>query len=163
MKISTTFDYAATTDEVFAMIADPAFQELKCVATGALSHSVAIRAEGDRTLVVSKREMPTGGFPDFVKSFVGDTLALTETQDWGPRDADGGRQGRLTVALAGAPVDLTGTLSLAPAGQGCVESVDSDLRARMPLIGGKIEKAAAPAIESAMNVERETGQAWLRR
>ena len=163
MKISATFDYAATPDEVFAMIADREFQNLKCVATGALGHSVSIGTEGDRTLIVSRREMPTDGFPDFVKSFVGSTLAVTETQDWGPRDAGGGRQGVLAVALAGAPVDLTGTLSLAAAGEGCVESVDSDLRARMPLIGGKIEKAAAPAIESAMNVERETGQAWLRR
>ena len=44
---------------------------------------------------------------------------------------------------------------------GAIESVQGDLKARIPLIGARIEKAAAPAIESAIRVERETGQAWL--
>lgn len=161
MKISATFDYAATPHDVFAMLIDEDFQARKCVATGALSHSVSVSAQGDRTVIVSNRELPTDGFPDFVKSLVGATLAVTETQDWGPAGPDGARQGRLTVDIAGAPIDLAGTLSLAPAAQGSVETVDGDLKARIPLIGSKIEKAAAPAIESAMRAERETGQAWL--
>lgn len=161
MKISATFDYAATPHDVFAMLIDEDFQARKCVATGALSHSVSVRAQGDRTVIVSNRELPTDGFPDFVKSLVGATLAVTETQDWGPAGPDGARQGRLTVDIAGAPLDLAGTLSLAPAAQGSVETVDGDLKARIPLIGSKIERAAAPAIESAMRAERETGQAWL--
>ena len=162
MKISATFDYAATTRQVFAMLADEDFQIRKCLATGALSHSVSISANGDRTLIVSLRHLPTERFPDFVRNLVGATLAVTETQDWGPPGSDGARQGRLTVDLAGAPVDMAGTLSLAPAGRGSVESVDGDLRARILLIGSKIEKAAAPAIESAISAERKTGHAWLR-
>jgi len=162
MKISATFDYAATPHEVFAMLVDQDFQARKCVATGALRHSVSVSAQGDRTVIVSNRDLPTDGFPDFVKGLVGATLAVTETQDWGPAGPDGARQGRLTVDIAGAPIDLAGTLTLAPAGRGSVESVDGDLKASMPLIGGRIEKAAAPAIESAIRAERETGQAWLR-
>ena len=161
MKISATFDYAATPHEVFAMLADEEFQTRKCAATGALRHSVSISAQGDRTVIISSRDLPTKDFPDFVKSLVGATLAVTETQDWGPAGQDGARQGTLTVEIAGAPIDLAGTLSLAPAGGGSVESLDGDLKARIPLIGAKIEKAAAPAIESAIRVERETGQAWL--
>jgi hypothetical protein len=161
MEISATFEYAATPDEVFAMLANEDFQARKCVATGALSHSVSISQQGDRTVIVSSRELPTDGFPDFVKSLVGATLAVTETQDWGPADPAGRRLGSLTVHIAGAPIDLAGILSLAPDAQGSVESVDGDLKARIPLIGGKIEKAAAPTIESAIRVERETGQAWL--
>ncbi|MEO6142382.1 MAG: DUF2505 domain-containing protein [Dermatophilaceae bacterium] len=161
MKITATFDYAGTPHDVFAMLIDEEFQARKCVATGALSHSVSVRAQDDRTVIVSNRELPTDGFPDFVKSLVGATLAVTETQDWGPAGPGGARQGRLTVDIAGAPIDLAGTLSLAPAGEGSVESVEGELKARIPLIGGKIEKAAAPAIESAIRAERETGQAWL--
>ena len=162
MEISTTFDYAATPQQVFAMLADTEFQNRKCIATGALSHSVSVSPQGDRTLIVNHRVMPTDGFPDFVKSMVGATLAVTETQDWGPPDPDGSRQGTITVDLGGAPLDLVGVLSLAPAGEGSLESIDANLKAKIPLIGGKIEKAAAPAIESAIRVERETGQAWLR-
>jgi len=163
MKISATFDYAATPRQVFAMLTDAEFQNTKCIATGALSHSVTISTQGDRTLIINHRDMPTDGFPDFVKSMVGTTLAVTETQDWGPPGHDGCREGSIKVDLGSAPVDLVGVLSLAPAGRGSLESVDANLRAKIPLIGGKIEKAAAPAIESAISVERETGQAWLRK
>jgi hypothetical protein len=161
MKISATLDYAATPHEVFAMLADEAFQTRKCEATGALNHTVSIFAKGDRTVIVSSRDLPTDGFPAFVKSLVGDTLAITETQDWGPPGTDGTRHGTLTVDIAGAPIDLDGTLSLAAASHGSVESVQGDLKAKIPMFGGQIEKAAAPAIESAINIEREIGQAWL--
>lgn len=161
MKISATLSYAATPHEVFAMLADEAFQARKCAATGALSHSVFISAQGDRTLIVSSRDLPTDDFPDFVRGLVGRTLAVTETQDWGPAGPGGKREGTLKVDIANAPIDLAGTLSLAPAGRGSVQSVRGELRARVPLFGGKIEQAAAPAIESAIGVEREIGQAWL--
>jgi hypothetical protein len=161
MKISATLDYAATPHEVFAMLADEAFQTRKCAATGALSHTVSIIVQGDRTVIVSSRDLPTEDFPSFVQSLVGATVAITETQDWGPAGTDGTREGKLTVDIAGAPIDLDGILSLAPVGRGSVQTVEGDLKARIPLFGGQIEKAAAPAIKSAIRVEREIGQAWL--
>ena len=143
------------------MLADEDFQARKCAATGARRHTVSISTQGDRTIIVSTRDLPTEDFPSFVKSMVGATLAVTETQDWGPPGSDGVRQGRLTVDIDGAPIDLAGTLSLVPGGQGTVESVEGDLKAGIPLFGGKIESAAAPAIRSAIRVESETGKAWL--
>jgi uncharacterized protein YndB with AHSA1/START domain len=163
MKISATIDYAATPDEVFAMLADEDFQNHKCTATGARRHTVSITEHDDRTIIVSTRDMPSDSFPSFVKSMVGDTLAVTETQDWGPPNSDGVRHGTLSVAIAAAPVALHGTLSLASGGDGCVETIDGDLKARVPLIGAKIEQAAAPAIRSAIRVESENGKAWLER
>lgn len=161
MKISATIDYPATPEAVFAMLANEDFQAGKCAATGARRHSVSISKQGEHTVIVSTRDMPTDGFPDYVKGMVGDTLVVTETQDWGPPGTEGSRQGRLTVDIAGAPVDLAGTLSLAPGGQGTVETVQGDLKAKVALIGAMIENAAAPAIRSAIRVEGETGQAWL--
>jgi hypothetical protein len=163
MKISAIIDYAATPDEVFAMLADEDFQNHKCAATGSRRHTVSIKAQDDRTLIVSIRDMPSDGFPPFVKSMVGETLAVTETQDWGPPGADGVRHGRLTVVITGAPVILDATLSLALGGEGALETIEGDLRARIPLIGKKIEQAAAPAIRSAIRVESKTGKAWLER
>lgn len=161
MRISATFEYAATPETVFAMLADEAFQERKCEATGARSHAVAITVNGERTVIVSSRDLPTDQFPDFVKGLVGATLAVTETQDWGPPASDGARRGVLTVDITGAPIELSGTLTLRPGGVGSVESVEGDLKARIPLLGGRIEKAAAPAIESAIRVERKVAESWL--
>ena len=163
MKISDIIEFAAPPQEVFAMLADEEFQNRKCVATGALRHTVSITAQDDRTIIVSTRNMPSDGFPHFVRSMVGETLAVTETQDWGQPGADGVRHGRLTVAIAGAPVALSAALSLTPGGEGCVETIEGDLKASIPLIGPKIEQAAAPAIQGAIRVESKTGKAWLER
>jgi hypothetical protein len=161
MKISAIIDYAANPDEVIAMLADEEFQDHKCKATGALRHTVSIDVQGDRTIIASIRDLPSHHFPHFVRSMVGETLKVTETQDWGPSDADGVRHGTLTVEIHGAPVHLHGTLSLAPGGPGSVETIESDLKARIPFLGGRVEQAAAPAIQSAFRIEGETGAVWL--
>jgi hypothetical protein len=163
MKISAVIDYTATPDEVFAMLADEDFQNHKCLATGARRHSVSITEHDGRTIIATTRDLPSDRFPSFVKSMVGETLTVTETQDWGPPGAEGVRQGRLGVEIALAPVALHGTLSLTSGGQGCIETIEGDLKARIPLIGGRVEEAAAPAIRSAIRVESENGKAWLER
>jgi hypothetical protein len=94
---------------------------------------------------------------------VGQTLKVTETQDWGPASDDGSRQGTVEMAVAGAPISLKGTMSLRPGGPGTVETLDSELKAKVPLIGGKIEKAAAPPIEEAIDIEGRTASEWLAR
>ncbi len=161
MKISAIIDYTATPEEVFSMFVEEEFQNRKCKATGALRHTVSITTRGERTLIVSTRELPSDRFPHFVKSMVGATLHVTETQDWGRSDADGTRLGTLTVDIAGAPVHLHGTLALAPGGPGSVETIEGDLKARIPFLGGRVEVAAAPAVLAAIRVEGETGATWL--
>ena len=161
MKISALIDYTATPHDVFVMLADEEFQNRKCKATGALRHSVSITTQNHRTLIVTTRHLPSDRFPHFVKSMVGETLKVTETQDWGPPGADWSRHGTLTVEIAGAPVHLHGTLLLEPGGPGSVEEIEADLKARVPFLGGKVEEAAAPAVQSAIRVEGEVGQAWL--
>jgi len=163
MKISAIIDYTATPQQVFDMLVDADFQNRKCVATGARHYTVSISNKDHRTVVVCHRDMPSDRFPSYVKNMVGETLGVTETQDWGPAGPGGVRDGRLTVHIATAPVSLHGTLSLAPGGQGCVENIEGDLKAKIPFFGTKIEQSAAPAIRSAIRVEGETGTAWLQR
>ena len=163
MKIAKSIEYAATPLEVFAVLSDVKFQEAKCAATAAVKHSAGVETVGDHTVITTERILPSDGLPDFAKSMVGPTLKVTETQDWGPAGADGSRRGTVSMAVAGAPIALTGTLALAPAGAGAVEQLDAELKAKVPLIGGKIEKAAAPPIEEAIDIEATTAREWLAR
>ena len=163
MKIAKSIEYAASPEEVFAVLTDQAFQEAKCAATGAIRHTATVRTEADRTVITTERVLPTSGMPDFAKNMVGETLKVTETQDWGPADGNGSREGTVSMAVAGVPVALKGTLSLAPGGAGTVEAIDADLKASVPLIGGKIEKAAAPPVEDAITIEQRVAQEWLAR
>ena len=67
------------------------------------------------------------------------------------------------MAVAGVPVALGGTLALAPGGPGSIEHLDADLKAKIPLIGGKIEKAAAKPIRESIDIEAATAKEWLAR
>ena len=67
----------------------------------------------------------------------------------------------VVVEIQSAPVRLTGSLSLGPDGAGTAEQVDGDQKASLPLVGGKIEKAAEPAIRAAIGKEQEIGRGWL--
>lgn len=150
MKITTSGAFAAPCDQVFAILSDEAFQTSIADTPG--SKATVVR-QADRTVVTSLRVLPTGGLPDFVKTFVGSHLKLTEIQDWGPAAADGSRTAALTVTIDGAPVRLDGTLALAPTATGSQQTVTAELKARIPLVGGKVEQAAAPALTD--GIERE--------
>ena len=86
---------------------------------------------------------------------------MTETYEWGGATGDGTRTGTLTVEVAGAPVAMRSSVRLAPAAGGTQISIDGDLKASIPLFGGKVEKAAAPAVIDAIRSEQRTGTAWL--
>ena len=161
MRISETISYVAAPDAVFAMVTDPRFQERKCVEAGALRHDAAVTAAGDGARVVTRRDLPTDGLPDFAKSVVGTTLSITETYEWSGPDGDAGRTGTLTVEVAGAPVAMRSDVRLLPSGGGTTITIEGDLKASIPLFGGKVEKAAAPAVVDAIRSEQKTGQAWL--
>ncbi len=162
MRLSAEIRYDADPRAVFTMLADTAFQDRKCTATGALDHEVEIEEFDDGSATVTtRRTMPTDRVPDFVRTFVGQTLQVEQIDDWGPASADGAREGTVVVEIKGAPVRLAGSLRLAADGGGSLESIDGDLKASVPLIGGKIEKAIEPALLAAITVEQREGRAWL--
>ncbi|GAB3593347.1 DUF2505 domain-containing protein [Angustibacter peucedani] len=161
MKFTAEIRYAAAPDAVFAMLLDPAFQDRVCTETGAIDHSVDVEEAGGGATITTTRKLPSDDLPDFVKKFVGDTLDVMRVDHWGPAGADGGRQGTVVVEITGAPVRLKGEIVMTAEGGGTVERVDGELKASLPLIGGKVEKAAEPAMRAAITKEQEVGSDWL--
>ena len=161
MKIQAEIRYSQPPSAVSTMIADAAFQDRKCAATGALDHTVDITDQAGRTTIKTERDMPTDQFPDFLKSLVGKTLKVVQTDDWAPAAPDGSRDGTTSVVITGTPLKLTGTLRLRPETGGSVAKLDADLKASVPLVGAKVEKAAAPAILSAVRAEEKTAARWF--
>jgi Protein of unknown function (DUF2505) len=161
MRIDNEITYAAAPAVVSAMTFDPTFQDRKCQATGALSWTVDVAADGPRTRVTTSREMATDQFPDFVKSMVGARLKITEVDEWDAAAADGSRTGTITVTVSNAPLRFTGALELKPSAEGARATITGDLKASIPLLGGRIEQAAAPAITAAVKAEQRTAREWL--
>lgn len=161
MRVTAEIHYAAGPGDVFTMLTDKAFQDRKLGQTGALSWDATVRAEGGGAVVTSRRAMPTDKVPDAFRRMTGEQIDIVQTETWGPAGPGGARTGTLVVELGGMPVTMTATISLTPAGDGTVELVDGELKARVPLIGGKIERAAEPAVRAAIDAEERIGQAWL--
>ncbi len=163
MRLTTREEFETSPEAVFAVIRDEEFQHAKCHATSTGKFSVDITENGDRTVVRSRRHLPSDGLPDAARSFVGDELTVIETQDWGPADDDGTRVCRVDLHVTGAPLTFRGEAVLAPGGQGTIESLDGELKANVPFIGGRIEKAAADPILAAITLEATTLREFLAR
>jgi hypothetical protein len=155
--MSTTLRWPASPDDVVAARCDEGYLEAVCRRTGALEHSVTV--DGLRTVVT--RVMPTDRFPDFARKLTGDRLSLTETTTWAPEPGpDGSRSGVIELDVAGAPVRAAFTTHVHPDGPGAVEQVRGDVTAKVPLVGGRIEKAVVPGIEAALAAQVDAYEAW---
>ena len=146
MKITKAAEYHATPEQVFAVLSDKAFQNAKCAATAAIEHEATVEANGERTVITTERMLPSHGLPDFARSLVGPTLKVVETQDWGPANADGSREGHRRHGGRRRPDVPEGhRVASSRAARARSSTSTPSSRRRCPLIGGKIEKAAAPA------------------
>lgn len=161
MRVTAEMQYPAAPGEVFTMLTDQTFQDRKLSQTGALSWQVQVRVEAGGAVITSRRALPTDQVPDAFRALVGNEINISQTESWGPAGPDGGRTGTLVVEVAGAPVRMDARLSLSASGVGTVERVDGELKARVPLVGGRIERSAEPAVRAAIDAEQRIGQAWL--
>jgi hypothetical protein len=155
VKFTHRAEYPATADEVWGVMSTQDFQNAKCEATTTGDWSSTVSAAGDKTRIVSERVLPTDDLPDIAKTFVGPTLTIAEVQVWGPPAADGTRTGDLQVQIKGVPMTLKGTVRLSPNGSGSVQEINGDLKVSVPLIGGKLEKAASDPLMFAARTETD--------
>jgi hypothetical protein len=165
VRLTDQIRYAADRAAVFAMLTDAAFQERKCAATGALESEVEVERFPDGSATIrTQRRMPTEQVPDYARAFIGGTLLIVQVDDWAAPGPDGVREGTVVVEIKGAPIRFAGSLRLGPAGvdgTGTLEAIDGDIKASVPLIGGRMERALEPALKAAIRVEEREGRAWL--
>lgn len=160
MKLSEKFEYPASPDQVFALVGDQAFREESCVRQGATKHSVSVTEDGDHTVITIERTMASD-MPDFIKKLTGDTVTVTQVENWGPAAADGSRTADVTVDILGQPARMQGTSSISVSGASTVMAVDGDVKVSIPLIGKRIEPEVAKAITASLADEVEYGKTKL--
>ena len=156
MKFRTELSYDASPDEVFAMLSDPAFREQVAEAQGVVSVEVRLTPHEEGFSLVSDQVQNTAGLPAIAKKIAGDTTQAVVTEEWASRT-----QGTVSITAPGKPTSASGTVTLAPDGDGTVELVELDVKVKVPLIGGKLEKLMVDTIREGYEVERTVGRAWL--
>jgi hypothetical protein len=160
LHIDRKFSYPASPSAVVQMMTDPEFQKRKCAASGALSHEVAVEPGPDPVVTVVRR-MPVDRIPEMLRALVKRGITVRETVRWQGAAPDGSRTGSVALEILGQPVTMRGTIALAPTTDGTDGRIQADVKATIPLFGGKVEKAVEPAILGGIKAEVETGQAYL--
>lgn len=155
MQFSAQQTYAAPPERIHSLLTDERFLASVATQMGAVEHKVA--ASATRTAVEATVESPSE-----VRALVGATLVLTQETMWGDAAADGSRFGTVTITVAGTPASASGVVHLAPEGTGSSLAYEGELTVKIPLVGPAIEKAAAPAIDDALQAQERAARNWLR-
>ena len=160
MDLRTQLRFDTDPVTVFAMFTDEAYLARKAGATGAVRHEASVTRLGDHVTVRLLRVMPPD-VPDLLRSFVGETIDLDQTDVWQPASSDGSRTGSIRIEMGGAPVQLTGGMTLVGTAAATAATIDARVKASIPLVGGRIEKAVHDAVVHAARIEEQVGRAWL--
>ena len=156
MKFTHEIRYAASADDVNAMLAQQAFREKVCEASGALAHTVQITPSAQGMQVVVDQTLPADGIPSFATKIVGDKIQVVQKETWAsPSRAE------LEVTIPGKPGHLRGTITLAQQGDQTVETVEGEIKVSIPLVGGKLEALIGDLLASALRTEGKVGRSWL--
>lgn len=165
MHLSVDLHYPAGLDEVSRMLASEAFVRWRAQRTGG-PQSLVDLADVTGSLqegfsVVVRRTLPTDQIPGHLRAFVGNALEIRQAEAWEPATPDG-RRGTVSLEITGAPVRMTGTITLTELPDGRTrQTYDGDLKATVPLFAAAVEDAAAGAVRATLASEEQAGVEWL--
>jgi hypothetical protein len=155
MRLRHELAYDAPPAEVLDMMSDPLFWEKVGQANDVISWTPTVTSDAGATRVVIDEEQRTTGVPSFAKKIVGESTRVVITQVWR------GHEASYDIETPGKPTRVRGTATVSPNGSGAVLVYDLDIKASVPLIGGKLEKLVADLTEEGFDKEQTVGATWL--
>ena len=154
MQVTHTVRYDAPVEDVHAMLVDPSFRERATRAQGATQVEVRVQA----TSVTIDFRRPNDDVPGFARKLAGgDELHAVQTERW----ADDEYSATIEIGTQGVPARITGTRRLVADGDGTLDEFEGEAKARVPVIGGRVEKLMAEKLVEGWDNEHATGVAWL--
>jgi carbon monoxide dehydrogenase subunit G len=157
MKFRHELSYDAPPAKVFAMLADPEFRKAACAAMEVISADVQLDHDGDGFNLVIDQQQNTKDLPGFARTFAGESTQAIQREVWLDPTT-----GSLSIESPGKPASASGTIRLEEDGSGTREVVELEIKVKVPLIGGKLEKLMAEKVAAGMEVERTIGVVWLK-
>jgi hypothetical protein len=141
--IHEEFEYEQGPQALFAVIGDGDFQLELIAHLGGHDAELVERTvdpAGSVTLVTRQR---TGvELPGFAKKLIPASTTVTQSYVWQPAGEDGSRHGTWSADIKGAPVSMGGPTELRATPSGSVHVFGGQVKASVPLVGGKLESFA---------------------
>lgn len=159
-KLSNTDRYPATPAQIMAMLQDPEYAPAKYQALGDIKFSVLEHSPSDGSLTVKVEREVDAGLPGAAKKVLGETNHLVQSENW---VADGGGfAADMDIDSPGKPMKITATETIVPAGDAEADwTVIFDIKASIPLIGGKIERMVQDQTKESLVKEFEFNKGYL--
>ena len=159
MRFRHELSYDAPPEKVYAMLASAAFRRHVCTAMEVISADVQVepRPDGTGFTLVSDQLQNTKDLPGFARTFAGESTHVIQREDW-----QSATTGTLVIESPGKPVSTSGTIRLEPSGAGTTEVVELEIKVKVPLIGGRLEKLMAEKVAEGMDLEHTVGVTWLK-
>ena len=146
MRFEIKARYPASSAVVIKMFSDKDFHTRKLDALGLRKYQVLKHESTDKEFSIRiERKVPMAP-PGIISKLVPAEASVTSEERWNLAQ----KTGRIKVEPAGIPVEITGTASMTDAGKECVITYLWDARARIPLVGGTLEKFIAADMEKKM-------------
>ena len=156
MRFRHEVTYDAPPLEVYEMLADPAFREASGAAQDVISAEVTLDREGNGFTVKIDQLQRTDDLPSFARTFAGESTRAIQHEEW--PDTTGAT---MRIETPGKPSSAHGTITLRPEGSGTREIWELEIKVRVPLIGGKLEKLMAEKVAAGIDAEHGVGVEWL--
>lgn len=160
LNASTTLPHdAKTVTETFT---DEGF--LRSVSEHVGGSLVSVTVEGSTAgafILTAVRTLPTDRLPDMAKKFVGQTLTVTQKENWSSPAADGSREASVDLSVAGVPLKVAAQQRLVVIPEGTRVEVDGTVSSSIPFLGDRIAKAAEPMIGKALTIQAGQAGKWI--
>lgn len=152
----------ADPQRLLTLLADPDYVIAKAERTGATEVDVEVAEHPDgRVVITSTRSMPAE-VPAYATAFVGESLTVTEVQEWSAPDASGSATATVNVDFH-APLAYTGTITLTGSASGSTLANRGEFKANVPFVGGKVERVAEEMTRKYLAKEAAVAAEWLSR
>ena len=151
MKHQSQVRYPASPDVVIRMFTDKNFHTRKLDAMGLKNYQILDHAlDGAEFSIKIRRKVPMQA-PALVKKVVPAESTVVNEECWNTKT----RTGRVVVEAQGMPLDMSCVTALKAQGGECIVSYDWTIKARIPIIGGALEKFVVSDLERRSAEENE--------
>jgi hypothetical protein len=161
MDVSDSHTYAAPLDSVLDMFGDPDAVVARYEGMGHRDVEVLECTRTDDSLRVRTSRVVEVDLPGFARKVLSPTNTMVQTDEW-TASGDGTWDGTVAVDVQGAPVKMSGSMRLEPAGDGTTMHLTLSMSVKVPLVGGRIaDWAGKNDVPATMAAEFAAGDAWL--
>ncbi len=135
MKHTSQARYPAPADVVIKMFCDADFHKRKLEKLGIRYEILAEEKSGDQFRLKAERAVPVQA-SGIVKKIMPATTQVVNDERWNLSD----KSGSVLVETKGVPLDMSCTAQMRDEGDECVIDYHWEIKARIPLGGGALEK-----------------------